>query len=201
MTEHSARYMAWVSRVCTMLPGLMAPHFATAPSDLNDTSLTHVELIPLDPLATPGRAGHGSATYLIPKNPFHSVVCWPSPPSCSKLLRFKTYSVNISTNSENRHPTVMSAPPPGFGGRSAAPPGFQPNGDSGMEGDFFGTLTPEEIEKKARKWRSSQKKRYNEKRRRGGGGGIDMGKAVSVTRRAYVLLLLDAQRPQTFDAS
>lgn len=70
-----------------------------------------------------------------------------------------------------------------------------------MEGDFFGTLTPEEIEKKARKWRSSQKKRYNEKRRRGGGGGIDMGKAVSVTRRAYVLLLLDAQRPQTFDAS
>jgi len=48
-----------------------------------------------------------------------------------------------------------------------------------MEGDFFGQLTPDEIEKKARKWRQSQKKRFNEKRRRGGGGGIDMGKAVS----------------------
>jgi hypothetical protein len=48
-----------------------------------------------------------------------------------------------------------------------------------MEGDFFGTLTADEVEKKARKWRQSQKKRFNEKRRRGGGGGIDMGKAVS----------------------
>lgn len=68
----------------------------------------------------------------------------------------------------------MSAPP-GFG----APPGFQPNGESRMEGNFFGTLSPEEIEKKAKKWRQSQKRRFNEKRRRGGGAGIDMGKAVS----------------------
>lgn len=48
-----------------------------------------------------------------------------------------------------------------------------------MEGNFFGTLSPEEIEKKAKKWRQSQKRRFNEKRRRGGGAGIDMGKAVS----------------------
>ncbi|EIW70772.1 hypothetical protein TREMEDRAFT_38390 [Tremella mesenterica DSM 1558] len=46
-----------------------------------------------------------------------------------------------------------------------------------MEGDFFGQLTPEEIEKKARKWRQSQKRRFNEKRRAGGGGGVDFGKA------------------------
>ncbi|KAL1413523.1 pre-mRNA-splicing factor 8 [Vanrija albida] len=71
----------------------------------------------------------------------------------------------------------MSAPPPpGFG---ALPPGFHANGDAaaGMEGDFFGTLSQAEIEKKARKWRQMQKKRFNEKRRLGGGGGIDMGKA------------------------
>lgn len=49
-----------------------------------------------------------------------------------------------------------------------------------MEGNFFGTLTPAEIEKKARKWRQGQKKRFNEKRRMGGGGGLDMGKAVSL---------------------
>jgi hypothetical protein len=48
-----------------------------------------------------------------------------------------------------------------------------------MEGDFFGTLTQAEIEKKARKWRQSQKRRFDMKRRAGGGGGIDMGKAVS----------------------
>lgn len=71
----------------------------------------------------------------------------------------------------------MSAPP-GFG----APPGFQPNGESRMEGNFFGTLSPEEIEKKAKKWRQSQKRRFNEKRRRGGGAGLDMGKAVSADR-------------------
>lgn len=69
----------------------------------------------------------------------------------------------------------MSAPP-GFGG----PSGGQPNGESGMEGDFFGTLTQAEIEKKARKWRQSQKRRFDMKRRAGGGGGIDMGKAVSL---------------------
>lgn len=74
----------------------------------------------------------------------------------------------------------MSAPP-GFGG---APPGFpQPNGNGGgergMEGDFFGQLSQEEIEKKARKWRTTQKRRFNEKRKAGGGGGIDFGKAVS----------------------
>lgn len=46
-----------------------------------------------------------------------------------------------------------------------------------MEGDFFGQLSPDEIEKKARKWRTSQKRKYNEKRRKGGGGGIDFGKA------------------------
>lgn len=68
----------------------------------------------------------------------------------------------------------MSAPP-GFGG----PSGGQPNGDSGMEGDFFGTLTQAEIDKKARKWRQSQKRRFDMKRRAGGGGGIDMGKSVS----------------------
>jgi hypothetical protein len=53
-----------------------------------------------------------------------------------------------------------------------------------MEGDFFGTLTPAEIEKKARKWRQGQKRRFNEKRRAGGGGGIDMGKAVSSWKAA-----------------
>jgi pre-mRNA-processing factor 8 len=50
---------------------------------------------------------------------------------------------------------------------------------NGMEGDFFGQLSAEEIQKKARKWRNSQKKRFNEKRRRGGGAGVDMGKSVS----------------------
>jgi pre-mRNA-processing factor 8 len=74
----------------------------------------------------------------------------------------------------------MSAPP-GFG----APPGFagQPNGGPSslerMDGDFFGTLSKEEIEKKARKWRAGQKRKFNEKRKAGGGGGIDFGKAVS----------------------
>lgn len=48
-----------------------------------------------------------------------------------------------------------------------------------MDGNFFGQLSQEEIEKKARKWRTSQRKRFNEKRRTGGGAGIDMGKAVS----------------------
>lgn len=47
----------------------------------------------------------------------------------------------------------------------------------GMEGDFFGQLSPAEIEKKARKWRTSQKRKYNEKRKTGGGAGIDFGKA------------------------
>lgn len=77
----------------------------------------------------------------------------------------------------------MSAPP-GFG----APPGFaaQPNGGPSsserMDGDFFGTLSQAEIDKKARKWRTSQKRRFNEKRKAGGGGGIDFGKAVSIDR-------------------
>jgi hypothetical protein len=73
----------------------------------------------------------------------------------------------------------MSAPP-GFGAPPGFPPqGSQPNGESRMDGDFFGQLSPEEIEKKARKWRTSQKKRFNEKRRTGGGAGVDFGKAVS----------------------
>jgi pre-mRNA-processing factor 8 len=81
------------------------------------------------------------------------------------------------------------APPPGFGASGAGPgPSSiaQPNGNynpdanmNGMEGDFFGQLSAEEIQKKARKWRNSQKKRFNEKRRRGGGAGVDMGKSVS----------------------
>lgn len=66
--------------------------------------------------------------------------------------------------------------PPGFG---AALGSHQPNGDSRMDGDFFGQLSPEEIEKKSRKWRTGQKRRFNEKRRRGGGAGVDFGKAVS----------------------
>lgn len=70
----------------------------------------------------------------------------------------------------------MSAPP-GFGPTPG--PSREPNGESRMEGNFFGTLSPAEIEKKAKKWRQSQKRRFNEKRRRGGGAGIDMGKAVS----------------------
>ncbi|GFZ44084.1 Complexed with cdc5 protein 6 [Saitozyma sp. JCM 24511] len=71
----------------------------------------------------------------------------------------------------------MSAPP-GFGAPPGFPPqGSQPNGESRMDGDFFGQLSPEEIEKKARKWRTSQKKRFNEKRRTGGGAGVDFGKA------------------------
>ncbi|WRT66224.1 pre-mRNA-processing-splicing factor 8 [Kwoniella shivajii] len=72
----------------------------------------------------------------------------------------------------------MSAPP-GFG--TMPPPGLpaasQPNGESRMDGDFFGQLSQDEIEKKARKWRQSQKKRFDPKRRQGGGGGIDFGKA------------------------
>lgn len=76
----------------------------------------------------------------------------------------------------------------GSGSGSGHPNGNQPNGNgnynpnanmNGMEGDFFGQLSPEEIKKKAQKWRTSQKKRFNEKRRRGGGAGVDMGKAVS----------------------
>ena len=47
-----------------------------------------------------------------------------------------------------------------------------------MAGDFFGQLSQDEIAKKSRKWRQTQKKRFNEKRRRGGGGGVDFGKAV-----------------------
>ena len=63
--------------------------------------------------------------------------------------------------------------PPGFGAAGAPPPGFPaagpsvPNGSAapGMEGDFFGQLSPAEIEKKARKWRTSQKKnKYNDMR-------------------------------------
>lgn len=50
-----------------------------------------------------------------------------------------------------------------------------------MEGDFFGQLRQEEIDKKARKWRQSQKRRFNPKRRQGGGGGVDFGKAVSIS--------------------
>jgi pre-mRNA-processing factor 8 len=46
-----------------------------------------------------------------------------------------------------------------------------------MDGDFFGQLSAEEVQKKARKWRASQKKRFQEKRRQGGGGGVDFGKA------------------------
>ncbi|CAD6590930.1 MAG: pre-mRNA-splicing factor 8, partial [Tremellales sp. Tagirdzhanova-0007] len=66
------------------------------------------------------------------------------------------------------------AHPPGFG-TSSVP--YQPNGESRMDGDFFGQLSPEEIEKKSRKWRTGQKRRFNEKRRRGGGAGVDFGKA------------------------
>ena len=87
-----------------------------------------------------------------------------------------------------KHLSLDMSFPPGFtASTGAAPPGFptagpsaQPNGSAvqqGMEGDFFGQLSPEEIEKKARKWRQSQKRKYNEKRRKGGGGGVDFGKA------------------------
>ncbi|ODN79735.1 pre-mRNA-processing-splicing factor 8 [Cryptococcus amylolentus CBS 6039] len=65
----------------------------------------------------------------------------------------------------------MSAAPPGF-----APPGF-PAAPNGSEGDFFGNLSQDEIAKKARKWRQSQKRKFDVKRRQGGGGGIDFGKA------------------------
>jgi hypothetical protein len=81
----------------------------------------------------------------------------------------------------------------------SAPPGFPagpsqqhaPNGDlsAGMDGNFFGQLSQAEIEKKARKWRTSQRKRFNEKRRTGGGAGIDMGKAVSLVLRRDKYLL------------
>ncbi|OCF36708.1 pre-mRNA-processing-splicing factor 8 [Kwoniella heveanensis BCC8398] len=72
----------------------------------------------------------------------------------------------------------MSAAPPGFG---SAPPGFQPNGnrngESSMDGTFFGELSKEERDKKAQKWRQSRSKQFNTKRSAGGGGGIDFGKA------------------------
>ena len=54
-----------------------------------------------------------------------------------------------------------------------------------MDGDFFGQLSPEEIEKKSRKWRTGQKRRFNEKRRRGGGAGVDFGKAVSLQKDGW----------------
>lgn len=71
--------------------------------------------------------------------------------------------------------------PPGFGA-PAPPPGSGagpslPNGDSRMVGDFFGQLSQAEIDKKAQKWRTTQRRRFNEKRKRGGGAGIDFGKA------------------------
>ncbi|WWC70357.1 pre-mRNA-processing-splicing factor 8 [Kwoniella pini CBS 10737] len=71
-------------------------------------------------------------------------------------------------------PPGFGAAPPGFGGSSSQPNG---NGESRMDGDFFGQLSQDEIEKKARKWRQSQKRRFDPKRRQGGGGGIDFGKA------------------------
>ena len=81
------------------------------------------------------------------------------------------------------HPPETGELPPGFSSQGAGPSAL-PNGDDGrMDGNFFGQLTPQEIEKKARKWRQSQKKRFNEKRRQGGGGGIDFGKAVG--QKAY----------------
>jgi hypothetical protein len=71
---------------------------------------------------------------------------------------------------------MAMAPPPGFGG-----PSQQPNGQiSRLDGDFFGQLSQDEIAKKARKWRTTQKKRFDEKRRKGGGAGVDFGKAVSL---------------------
>lgn len=66
--------------------------------------------------------------------------------------------------------------PPGF---VAASGSYIPNGESRLDGDFFGQLSREEIEKKSRKWRTGQTRRFNEKRRRGGGAGVDFGKAVS----------------------
>ncbi len=71
--------------------------------------------------------------------------------------------------------------PPGFG----PPPGF-PAGPSTMSNGFphvdmddlsppeVPSLTPQEIEKKARKWRQSQTKRFADKKK--GGGAVDGGK-------------------------
>jgi pre-mRNA-processing factor 8 len=71
-------------------------------------------------------------------------------------------------------------PPPGFPQAQASTANGNGNSvERGMEGDFFGQLSKEEIDKKARKWRTTQKRRWNEKRKAGGGGGIDFGKAVS----------------------
>lgn len=70
--------------------------------------------------------------------------------------------------------------PPGFG----PPPGFE-NAAPGPSVDTLSppsgaatatALSPQDIEKKARKWRQSQSKRFDEKRRQGGGGGVDGGK-------------------------
>lgn len=63
------------------------------------------------------------------------------------------------------------------------PPGFAPNAQAYAQQEqdvsFLGGLSQEEVEKKSRKWRQTQKKRFSEKRRSGGGGGIDGGKVVS----------------------
>lgn len=67
--------------------------------------------------------------------------------------------------------------PPGFG----PPPGFANAGPSNLGGSTspgeIPSLTQEQIQKKARKWKQSQTKKYSEKRKLGGGGGIDGGKA------------------------
>ena len=72
-------------------------------------------------------------------------------------------------------------PPPGFDAASAAGPSA---GDPSMmmmaapsSPPEIVSLSPADIEKKARKWRQSQVKRFDEKRRQGGGGGVDGGKA------------------------
>jgi len=71
--------------------------------------------------------------------------------------------------------------PPGFGVPHGFPAGgsSMPNGNevSATDGDFYGQLSQEEIDKKARKWRTTQRKRFSEKRKTGGGAGIDFGKA------------------------
>lgn len=97
----------------------------------------------------------------------------------------KSHSITLSSTSNSPPKSVRAMSlPPGFGTGAQAPPGFPPsgpstqtNGDARMDGDFFGQLSAEEVQKKARKWRDSQKKRFQEKRRQGGGGGVDFGKA------------------------
>ena len=117
----------------------------------------------------------------MPTDPWLATTSWVTQKHLWTLIAYKRLSMAF--------PPGFAGAPPGFSASNAGPSvQALPNGDDArMDGNFFGQLTPAEIEKKARKWRTTQKKRFNEKRRRGGGGGVDFGKAVSRPNRLKTL--------------